>query len=163
MSCLYCKYQAKGSTDKPFLVDTASVNLKFVMSSSNSCLTTLHFVSPYYYLSAASLLRSLVTHQYQNLITHKPQGKITRRHSNHCDSTARGNVKTPLLAFTLSQCIWSSGLASLFSSSSSDLSLIPRTPLRKFQLVAFLQGDRWQLHGPTHPHLISHKPLGGRT
>ena len=96
MSCLYHKYQTKASTNKTFLVDTLLVKLKFVTSPSNSCLSTLHFVS-LCYLSAKSFLRSLVTHQYHNLITHKPLGKITKRHSNHCDSTARGNVKTPSL------------------------------------------------------------------
>lgn len=96
VSCLYllyCKYRTKARAVKTFLVDT--VKLKFVISSPNSCLSTLNFVS-LRYLSEESFLRSLVTHQY-DLITHKPLRKITERHSNHSDSTARGNVKTPSL------------------------------------------------------------------
>lgn len=70
--------------------------MKFVLSSSSSCPPALHFVS-LYYSSAGSLLRSHMTHQHRNLITQKPLGKITKRHSNHCDSTAGGNVKTSSL------------------------------------------------------------------
>lgn len=162
VSCLYCKYQAKGSADRRFLVDTASVKLtvQFVMSSFISRLSTLHFVS-LCYLSAGSLLGSLVTRQHHNLITHKPQGKITERHSNHCDSTARGNVKAPSLLLLCHHAFRPWGWL-LYFLPLSDPSVIPLTPLWKFQLVAFLQGDWWQLHGQTHPHLITHNPLGGQ-
>lgn len=73
-------------------MDTVAVKMRFVLSSSNSRPPALHFVS-LYYSSAGSLLRSLVTHQHRYLITQKPLGKITKGHSNHCDSTACGNVK----------------------------------------------------------------------
>ncbi len=158
MSCLHCKYQVKGSADKSFLVDTASVKLKFVISSSNSCLSTPHFVS-LYYLSAGSLPRSQVTYQYHNLITQKPLGKITKRHSNHCDSTARGNVKSPSLLLLCHHAFgpWGGLLCFLPPLTSSSSSL---TPWGKATNRCFLQGVWWQIHGQAHPHLITHKPLG---
>lgn len=35
-------------------------------------------------------------------------------------------------------------------------------PMRKLQSVAFLRGEPRTLCGQTHPHLITHKPLGGQ-
>lgn len=121
----------KGQTHTRSLM--ASVKLKCVISSVNRCPTPVHFVS-LYYLSAGSLPRSLVTHQYHNLITHNPQWKITRRHFNCCDSSARGNVKPfPCLCSVTMHSVLGAGFSIRFL-------LWPLShPTRKFQSVALLQ------------------------
>lgn len=121
VSCLYGEYQAKGSTDReaPGGHSLSQVEMCCIFFQ----LISVHSSSSLSYLSAGFLLRSpLVTHQYHNLITHKPLGRITKRHSNHADSTARGNVKAPSLLL-LRLCTFCPLVGLLLFSSFSDLSL----------------------------------------
>lgn len=87
---------------------------------------------PLFTLSACIICQQVIVTHSDYKITLKPLVKITKMHSNHCDSTARGNVKTPFLPL-LSPCTASLGLASLIPPS-FDLSFIPSYSPKKAQV-----------------------------
>lgn len=118
-----------------------------------------HFVSLHRF-SAGSLLGSRAMHQWHNLIRNLWE-KMTTRSSNHSDSAARGDVKIPSPLCLCHHASRPQGSLLYFLLPLTSLSS-PLSPWRKLQLVAFLQGEGWQIHGQTHPHLITHKPLGGQ-